>query len=139
MRSRGGLRYSGGSDEGGVVTTTGLSGNPAEYRERLNGQQDGQLDAWASELMRDAAKRRGVIAVVAELQRIARLDELALRRVFARGGGAPATVGKDAEGHLIVPTIALHCLVSGMRKDLPDARDRIVDYLVAGFKEIVYI
>jgi hypothetical protein len=121
------------------VAATGLSGNPTEYRERLNQQEDGQLDAWASELLRDAARRRGMIAVLAELQKVARLDEAALRRVFARGGGAPATIGKDADGHLLVPTISLHCIVSGMRADLPDARARIVDYLVAGFREIVYI
>jgi len=121
------------------VAATGLSVSPTEYRERLNQQPDAQLDSWASELLRDAARRRGVIAVVAELQKVARLDEAALRRVFSRGGGAPATVGKDAEGHLIVPTISLHFLVSGLRADVPDARSRIVDYLVAGFREIVYI
>jgi hypothetical protein len=122
-----------------VATTTGLSANPTEYRERLNEQQDAQLDAWASELLRDSTKRKGVIAVVADVQKCARLDEPSLRRVFARGGGAPATIGKDAEGHLIVPTISLHFLVQGMRNELPDARDRIVDYLVAGFHDIVYV
>jgi hypothetical protein len=121
------------------VVTTGLSANPAEYRERLNQQSDRQLDAWVAELLRDNAKRKGVIAVVAEVQKIARLDEAALRRVFARGGGAPATVGKDLEGHLIVPTISLHFLVGGMRADMPDARNRLIDYLVAGFRDIVYV
>jgi hypothetical protein len=121
------------------VTSAGLSGSPAEYRERLNQQQDGQLDAWASELLRDAAKRRGVIPVIAEIQKVARLDETALRRAFARGGGAPATIGKDREGRLVVPAISLHFLVAGMRADLPDARSRIIDYLVAGFREIVYV
>jgi hypothetical protein len=121
------------------VATTGLSANASEYRERLGQQPDRQLDAWAAELLRDVAKRRGIIAVVADVQKVARLDEAAFRRVFARGGGAPETVGKDAAGHLIVPTISLHFLVSGMRADVPDARERIIDYLVAGFHDIVYV
>lgn len=121
------------------MVTTGLSANPSEYRDRLRQQPDRQLDAWASELLRDVAKRKGVITVVADVQKIARLDEAAFRRVFARGGGAPETVGKDTEGHLIVPTISLHFVVSGLRADVPDARDRLVDYLVAGFHDIVYV
>jgi hypothetical protein len=122
-----------------VATTTGLSQNAIEYRERLRKQSDDQLDAWASELMRDVARRRGVVKVVADLRKVARLDEAGLIRVFARGGGAPQTAGKDAEGHLIVPTISLHLLVPGLRGELSDARDRIVDYLVSNFDEIVYI
>ena len=121
------------------MATTGLSANPTEYRDRLNEQPDGQLDAWAAELLRDNAKRKGVISVVAEIQKITRLDEPSLRRVFARGGGAPATMGKDREGHLIVPTISLHFLVSGMRAEMPDARNRIIDYLVSGYHDIVYV
>jgi hypothetical protein len=39
----------------------------------------------------------------------------------------------------VVPTISLHFLVAGIRADLPDARSRIIDYLVAGFREIVYV
>jgi hypothetical protein len=105
----------------------------------LRQQQDRQLDAWASELLRDLARRRGVIAVVADVQKVAKLDEAALRRVFARGGGAPETVGKDAAGHLMVPTISLHFLVAGIRAEMPDAKDRLIDYLVAGFHDIVYV
>ncbi len=118
---------------------TGLAANPTEYRERLSGQSEQQLDFWVEELMRDVAKRRGVVKVVADIQKVARLDEKALRRVFARGGGAPQTVGKDAEGHLIVPTISLHFLVPGLRAEVKDARSRLIAYLVAGFDEIVYV
>lgn len=119
--------------------TTGLATNPNEYRERLREQPDDQLDAWTSELMRDVAKRRGVVKAVADVQRAAKLDENSLRRVFARGGGVPATVGRDAQGNLIVPAIALHFLVSGLRAEVPDARDRLIAYLVASFDEIVYV
>jgi hypothetical protein len=121
------------------VSVTGLAANPTEYRRRLGDQTDDQLDAWAKELMRDVSIRKGVIAVLAEVQRSARLDEAGLRRVFARGGGAPQTVGYDAAGHLMIPAISLHCLVTGLRSDAPDARDRVIDYLVANFDEIVYI
>jgi hypothetical protein len=120
------------------VGATGLATNPTEYRDRLREQSDEQLDAWAGELMRDVAARRGVAKVVAGVQETARLDEAALRRVFARGGGAPQTIGRVGGG-LIVPAISLHCLVSGMRAELGDARDRLIAYLVAGFDEIVYV
>jgi hypothetical protein len=121
------------------VGATGLAANPKEYRKRLAEQTDEQIDSWSKELMRDVAKRRGVIAVVADVQRAARLDEAGFRRVFARGGGAPQTVGFDAQGHLIVPTISLHCLVTGLRADVRDAGERLIDYLVGNFDEIVYV
>jgi hypothetical protein len=121
------------------VGATGLAANPTEYRKRLREQTDQQLDAWAAELLRDVAKRRGVTKVVADLRKTAHLDEKAFRRVFARGGGAPQTVGVDSEGHLIVPTISLHFLVPGLRAELPHARDRLIAYLAASFDEIVYV
>jgi hypothetical protein len=121
------------------VGATGLAANPTEYRKRLGEQTDEQLDSWAKELMRDVSIRRGVTTVVTDVQRTARLDEAGFRRVFARGGGAPQTVGFDAAGHLMVPAISLHCLVTGLRADVADARARIIDYLVACFDEIVFV
>ena len=118
---------------------TGLAANPTEYRARLNEQSDGQLDAWAAELLRDVAKRRGLARVVADFRRTTHLDEKAFRRVFARGGGAPQTIGIDPSGHLMVPTIARHFLVPGLRAEASDARDRLIAYLVASFDEIVYV
>lgn len=118
---------------------TGLAANPTEYRDRLGEQTDEQIDSWTAELMRDVAKRRGVIKVVADFRKTTRLDEGGFRRVFARGGGAPQTVGIDAAGHLMVPAISLHFLVPGLRAEVPDARDRLIAYLVASFEEIVYV
>lgn len=118
---------------------TGLAANPTEYRKRLGEQTDQQLDSWAKELMRDVAIRRGVIKVVSDVQRTAHLDEAGFRRIFSRGGGAPQTAGLDARGNLMVPAISLHCLVSGLRADVADARARLIDYLVANFDEIVYV
>jgi hypothetical protein len=121
------------------VGATGLATNKTEYRRRLGEQSDDQLDAWAKELMRDVAKRVGVVRVIEDVRKTAGLDEAGFRRVFARGGGAPATVGLDAAGRLMAPTISLHCVVTGMRADLSDSRARLIDYLVANFEEIVYI
>jgi hypothetical protein len=121
------------------VGATGLAANPTEYRDRLREQTDEQLDAWTAELLRDVAKRRGLAKVVADFRKTARLDEKAFRRVYARGGGAPQTVGSDAAGRLMVPTISLHFLVPGLRAEVPDARDRLISYLLACFDEIVYV
>ena len=118
---------------------TGLSSNADEYRVRLTEQPDAQIDTWASELMRDVAKRRGIVRVVEDFQRSARLDEHEFERVFASGGGPPATVGHDAEGHLIVPAVALWALVPGIRSQVADGRERLIDYLVANFDELVYV
>jgi hypothetical protein len=124
---------------GEEVGATGLASNPTEYRRRLGQQTDEQLDAWAAELMRDVARRRGVVRVLADFRKAARLDEAALVRVFARGGGAPATAGRDAGGQMLLPAVALHFLVPGLRAEVSDARVRLIDYLAANFHEIVYI
>jgi hypothetical protein len=121
------------------VATTGLSADPGEYRERLTEQSDDQLDAWAAELMRDIAIRRGVRKVVADFRAAARLDEPEFERVFASGGGPPASIGRDAEGSLMVPAITLFALVPGIRAQVADARDRLIEYLVANFNELVYV
>jgi len=121
------------------VATTGLSADPKEYRERLAEQTDQQLDAWAAELMRDVAIRRGVRREVEDFRRAARLDEAGFERVFASGGGPPAVIGRDRDGALMVPAIALFALVPGIRSQVADGRQRLIDYLVANFAELVYV
>jgi hypothetical protein len=121
------------------LTATGLSSNPAEYRQRLDDQPDDQIDAWSAELMRDMSIRRGVLSVLQGFGAAAGLGERQLERLYANGGGPPATAGRTADGHLMVPAIALHHLVSGLRREAPDARARLTAYLVANFHEIVYI
>ena len=118
---------------------TGLSADPAEYRTRLAEQSDDQLDRWVAELMRDVAKRRGVVGVVAEFRRATGLSEGAFERAFASGGGAPATVGRDATGALVVPTVSLHALVPGLRAQAATARAGLIEYLLANFDELVYV
>lgn len=121
------------------MAATGLSADPSEYRTRLAEQSDEQIDAWASELMRDVAKRRGIVRVVEDFRRAAGLGEREFERVFASGGGAPAVVGRDAAGHLIVPAITLHHLVPGVRSVASDGRRRLIDYLAENFDELVYV
>ncbi len=118
---------------------TGLSADPKQYRSRLAEQADDQIDAWAAELMRDTAIRRGVVRVVTDFRRAARLNEQGFERVFASGGGAPAVLGRDAQGHVMVRAIMLHTLVRGIRSQAPDGRERLIDYLVESFGEFVYV
>lgn len=116
-----------------------LSADPEEYRARLADQPDAQVDIWAAELMRDVAKRRGVVRVVEAFRRAARLTEAEFEHVFTSGGGAPATLGRDASGNLIIPTISLFALVAGLRARTTDGRARLTDFLVANFDELVYV
>lgn len=121
------------------MASTGLSADQGEYRERLAEQTDDQIDAWAAELMRDVAIRRGVVKVVEDFRRAAGLGEAEFERVFASGGGPPATLGKDSRGRLMVPAITLFALVPGIRSQVADGRARLIEYLVANFGELVYV
>lgn len=121
------------------MATTGLSADPTEYRARLAEQTDEQIDAWAAELMRDVAIRRGVIRVIDDFRRAARLGEREFERVFAAGGGPPAAIGRDRLGRLMVPAITLFALVPGIRSQVADGRTRLIEYLVANFGELVYV
>jgi hypothetical protein len=121
------------------VGATGLSADRNEYRARLAEQPDAQIDTWAAEMMRDTALRRGAARVVEDFRRAARLTEQEFERVFASGGGPPATVGADAEGRLVVPAVALWALVPGIRTQVADGRERLIEYLVASFDELVYV
>jgi hypothetical protein len=121
------------------VAATGLSADPSEYQARLREQSDEQIDLWASELMRDVAKRRGVTRVIGDVRSATGMSDADIERVFASGGGPPAMVGRDATGRLMVPAVALHVLIPGIRATAPDGRDRLIAYLVANFGEIVYV
>jgi hypothetical protein len=129
----------GEGDQGGSVEATGLSTDRDEYRRRLEEQSDEQIDAWAAELMRDVAIRRGVIKVVEDFRTATRVSEQEFERVFASGGGPPASVGRDADGGLMVPAITLYALVPGIRSQVADGRDRLIEYLLANFDELVYV
>lgn len=118
---------------------TGLSADATEYRARLAEQSDAQIDTWAAEMMRDVALRRGVVRVVEDFCRSAKLTEREFERVFSSGGGPPASLGRDAQGRLMVPAVTLWALVPGIRAQVADGRERLIEYLVANFHELVYV
>ncbi len=118
---------------------TGLSANPEEYRTRLAEQSDQQIDAWAAELMRDVAKRRGVIRVLSDLRKAASLSEHDIEHAFAAGDGPRRSVGRDAQGRQMIPAVALYALVPGIRARVKDGRARLIEYLVENFHELVYV
>ena len=121
------------------MSSEGLSEDPKVYRKRLAEQPDEQLDAWMIEFMRDMSIRRGVLPVLADFRAATGLDDIGIERVFAAGGGAPATIGRTAEGELMLPAISLHFLVPGLRAQSKKAREQEIDFLVDGFENIVYI
>jgi hypothetical protein len=89
--------------------------------------------------MRDSVIRLGIVKVVEDFRHAARLDDRSFERVFAAGGGPPAAVGRDRDGHLIVPAITLWALVPGIRAQTTDGRDRLIAYLVENFEDLVYV
>ena len=110
------------------MAATGLSADPTEYRARLNEQTDEQIDLWAQEMMRDVAKRRGVLRVLDDLRRAARLSERDIERVFASGDGPPAVIGRDAQGRQMMPAVALYRARAGparRRRRRSGAPDRL--------------
>ena len=121
------------------MSSAGLSEDPEEYRRRLGEQSDEQLDAWMVELMRDMSIRLGVLTVLHEYRAATGLDDTGIERVFTAGGGAPAVIGHTADGKMMVPAISLHHLAPGLRAQSDQARDQEIDFLVAGFEEVVYI
>ena len=121
------------------MTAAGLSPDPEEYRRRLDEQPDERIDAWVAELMRDLSIRRGVQRVLRDFLAATDLDETRLQRVYAAGNGPPATVGRTADGALMVPAVALHHLVAGLRHETSDSRARLTRFLVDNFHEIVYL
>ncbi|HEX5466290.1 MAG TPA: hypothetical protein VFW92_06410 [Candidatus Limnocylindrales bacterium] len=121
------------------MVASGLSADPQEYRRRLDEQSDQQIDSWSIELMRDLSVWIGVRRVLAEFRKAAGIDDRMLERVYAAGGGPPATIGHDEAGEMMVPAIALHCLVPGLHSQIEDARPRLTNFLVQNFDQLVYI
>jgi len=91
------------------------------YREMVAAQSDEQIDTWASDLFMDFAKRLGVGNAIERFCSAARLD--------ARGG-PDHVVGIDTGGQLAAPIFELPRAVAGLRKIDPEARARLVNFLV---------
>ena len=100
---------------------TGLSADAKEYRTRLAGQEDAQIDAWAAELMRDVVIRRGIVKVVDDFRRATKLTEPEFERVFASGGGPPASSG-GTPGAVMVPRSRSGPWCRGSAAQVVDAR-----------------
>jgi hypothetical protein len=100
------------------------------YRKMVVAQTDEQIDTWAADLFMDFAKRRGVGTAIAAFSRAARLDRRGFQRVFLIGGGPDHVVGIDTAGELAAPIFELPKAVAGLRRTDPDARAKLIDFLV---------
>lgn len=100
------------------------------YRAMVVAQSDEQIDTWSADLFMDFAKRRGVGTAVAAFSRAARLDARGFQRVFLIGGGPDHVVGIDTAGELAAPIFELPKAVAGLRRTDPDARAKLIDFLV---------
>lgn len=105
-------------------------GDAKSYREMVSAQSDEQIDTWASDLFMDFAKRLGVGTAIAAFCRAAGLDEKGFQRVFLVGGGPDHVVGIDTAGALAAPIFELPKAVAGLQRIDPEARRRLIDFLV---------
>ena len=100
------------------------------YRGMAEEQSDEQIDRWAADLFIDFAKRRGVGTAVAAFCHAAHLDERGFQRAFLVGGGPDHVVGIDTGGALAAPIFELPRAIAGLRRIDPQARERLIDFLV---------
>lgn len=102
----------------------------ADYRDMVTDQSDEQVDIWAADLFIDFAKRMGVGTAIAAFCRIAGLDERGFQRAFLIGGGPDHVIGIDTAGALAAPIFELPRAVAGLRRIDPDARAKLINFLV---------
>jgi len=109
-----------------------------DYREMVVAQTDAQVDTWAADLFMDFAKRMGVGTAIEAFCRAAGLDARGFQRVFLVGGGPDHVVGIDTAGSLAAPIFELPKAIAGLRRIAPDARDKLVDFLVEQREVMAY-
>jgi hypothetical protein len=100
------------------------------YRTMVAEQGDAQVDAWAADLFIDFAKRMGVGTAIDAFCRAAGLDAKGFQRAFLVGGGPDHVVGVDTAGSLAAPIFELPRAIAGLRRLDPEARAKLVDFLV---------
>jgi hypothetical protein len=100
------------------------------YREMVAAQDDAQGDTWAADLFMDFAKRLGVGSAIAAFCQAAGLDARGFQRAFLVGGGPDHVVGIDTAGSLAAPIFELPRAIAGLRRIDPEARTKLVDFLV---------
>jgi hypothetical protein len=93
-------------------------------------QNDAQIDTWAADLFIDFAKRLGVGNAIAAFCRAAGLDARGFQRAFLVGGGPDHMVGIDTAGAVAAPIFELPKSIAGLRRIDPQARKKLVDFLV---------
>ena len=106
------------------------------YRDMVEAQDDRQIDTWAADLFIDFAKRIGVGTAIAAFSTAAGVDARGFQRAFLVGGGPDHVVGIDTAGSLAAPIFELPKAVAGLRRIDPDARARLIDFLV-GHREVM--
>lgn len=109
------------------------------YREMVEAQDDRQIDRWAADLFIDFAKRMGVGTAIDAFSRAAALDARGFQRALLVGGGPDHVVGIDTAGSLAAPIFELPKAIAGLRKIDPDARAKLVDFLVANREVMSYV
>jgi len=108
------------------------------YRAMVAAQEDAQIDTWAADLIVDFAKRIGVGKAIAAFCTAAGLDARGFQRAFLVGGGADHVVGIDTAGSLAAPIFELPKAIAGLRRLDPDARGKLVDFLVEHREVMTY-
>jgi hypothetical protein len=101
-----------------------------EYREMVSAQGDEQIDTWTGDLLIDFAKRMGVATAIAAFSAATGIDQRGFQRAFLVGGGPDHVVGIDTGGGLAAPIFELPKVVRGLRRIAPDARQKLIDFLV---------
>ena len=100
------------------------------YREMVVAQDDTQVDTWAADLFIDFAKRMGVGTAIEAFCRATGLDARGFQRAFLVGGGPDHVVGIDTAGSLAAPIFELPKAIAGLRSIDPEARAKLIDFLV---------
>lgn len=101
-----------------------------EYRQMVEEQDDAQINTWAGDLFIDFAKRLGVGNAIGAFSAASGLDARGFQRAFMVGGGPDHVVGIDTAGSLAAPVFELPKAVAGLRRIDPEARAKLIDFLV---------
>jgi hypothetical protein len=109
------------------------------YREMVEDQDAGQVDAWAADLFMDFAKRLGVGTAIESFCRATGLDERGFQRAFLVGGGPDHVVGIDTAGSLAAPIFELPKAIAGLRRIDPKAQEKLIDFLVVNREVMSYV
>lgn len=105
----------------------------------IEDQDDAQLDTWAADLLVDFAKRMGVGTAIAAFSDAAGLDARGFQRAFLVGGGPDHVIGIDTAGALAAPIFELPKAIIGLRRIDPEARAKLMDFLVAHREVMSYV